>query len=97
MSQAESTFITSLFWSARLLYCCGGDCCHPDRYGLRPTAHGLRKSHRINAKALREQEGTMRLCRKSTRNLLAKRESFGRLKPALPSMVAAIANISFGK
>ena len=56
MSQAESTFITSLFWSARLLYCCGGDCCHPDRYGLRPTAHGLRKSHRINAKALREHK-----------------------------------------
>jgi len=38
MSQAESTFITSLFWSARLLYCCGRDCCHPDRYGPRPMA-----------------------------------------------------------
>jgi hypothetical protein len=55
MSQAESTFITSLFWSARL------------------------------ALLLR------------ARNLLAKRESFGRLKPALPPMVAAIANISLGK
>jgi hypothetical protein len=42
MSQAESTFITSLFWSARLLYCSGGDCCHPDRYGPRPVAYASR-------------------------------------------------------
>jgi hypothetical protein len=90
MSQAESTFITSLFWSARLLYCCGPGRCHPDRYGPRPMACANRTEL---MRSTAGTEGNNASLQASTRNLLAKRESFGRLKQALSSMVAAIANI----